>query len=610
VCKEEKATAAFFCVRTIRVWSLCYTTFMAPYVLRSIPEMPEALLAYPPLLRTLLLARGITTDEEAARFLAPDWERDTHDPFLMFDMQRAVERIVRAMVSGEVIAIWSDYDMDGIPGAVILHDTFQALGYDRAVHYTPHRNKDGFGLNRAGLEELKEGGATLIITVDCGIGDGAFVEYASSIGLEVIVTDHHIPCAVLPPAYAVLNPKREGCAYPEKMLCGAGVAFKLAQALLTHVRSQKQAPIQILTTVSICIDVKVPVPGWEKWLLDMAGMATIADMVPLRGENRALAYFGLLVLRKSRRPGLQALLSRARADQRHLTEDDVGFTIAPRVNAASRMGHARDAFRLLASQDPTEAGALAEELDRINTERKTLVAVMKREIKHRIEKNGEPKEVLVMGNPEWKPSLLGLVAGGLAEEFGRPVFLWGREEGVTIKGSCRSGGGVNVYEIMHHAREHFIEYGGHAGAGGFSLSHEAVHALEEVLITAHRHIARDSALKERLVDADLSLEEVQWDTYRMIEKLAPFGEGNPKPLFCFRDVRIAGVRTFGKGGEHLELSLASGSGVRKAIAFFASPDTYGTMLVEGERVTVLAHLEASYFRNRPELRLRLVDVVR
>ena len=408
-----------------------------------------------------------------------------------------------------------------------------------------------------------------------------------------------MPHETLPPAFAILNPKQPDCTYPEKMLCGAGVAFKLVHALLL-------TPLAHSTTTPFT-PTQLPL---GKWLLDMAGMSTIADMVPLRGENRAIAHFGLMVLRKSRRPGLQALLKKARVDQRHLTEDDIGFTIAPRVNAASRMGHARDAFLLLTTQDPVEAHAYADALDRINKERKTTVAVMKRDIQRRLEKLGEPKDVIVLGNPEWKPSLLGLVAGGLAEEYRRPVFLWGREEGVTIKGSCRSDGVSNVFEVMHEARHVFIEYGGHAYSGGFSVTDENIHALEEALIEAHRKQPRPSADGERLADAELTLDDVTWDTHRSVNMLAPFGEGNPKPLFMIRDVSVERVRMFGKGSEHLELMLRSQHGATaKAIAFFSTPQSFQVHPAEGAMVSIVAHLEASYFGGKRELRVRLVDVV-
>lgn len=572
---------------------------MSPYTLRAaLFDADAALSQYSPLVRRLLAVRGIASFEEAELFLHPDWERDTHDPFLMKDMQRAVERIVRAMDVHERIAIWSDYDMDGIPGAALLFDTFRALGYTHVSHYTPHRNRDGFGLNTAGLTNLKEEGVKLIITVDCGIGDVELVGYACDRGFDVIVTDHHMPHDTLPPAYAILNPKQPGCEYPEKMLCGAGVAFKLAHALLIHLATRKSGTLPL------------PPVGWEKWLLDMAGMSTIADMVPLRGENRVLARFGLTVLRKSRRPGLQALLKKARVDQRYLTEDDIGFTIAPRVNAASRMGHARDAFALLTTVDAAEATTLADALDTINKERKTAVAVMKREIQRRLQKLGEPKSVIVLGSPDWKPSLLGLVAGGLAEEYRRPVFLWGREEGVIIKGSCRSDGTSNVFQLMQSTGGLFIEYGGHAHSGGFSIADEHVHALEAALVEAHGQMVHDTREPARFIDAELTPAEVTWETYRAVEQLAPFGEGNAKPLFGIRDVFIEQVRTFGKGNEHLELTVRSNDGdLLKAIAFFTAPDEFHRAAVAGERVSLVAYLEASAFRGARNLRLRLIDIV-
>lgn len=575
------------------------TYSMSPYVFHPVPDSAETtLVAYGPLLRRLLAIRDITTLEDADAFLHPDWERDTHDPFLMKDMRTAVVRIVHAMVHGEIIAIWSDYDMDGIPGAALLFDCFRTLGYEHIIHYTPHRNRDGFGLNPTGLADVAEQGTTLVITVDCGIGDVDLIAHANTLGLDVIVTDHHMPHDTLPLAHAILNPKQPGCAYPEKMLCGAGVAFKLAQALLRHLT---HTPVATLT---------LPPAGWEKWLVDMAGMATIADLVPLRGENRTLAHFGLTVLRKSRRPGLQALLKKARVDQRHLTEDDIGFTIAPRVNAASRMGHARDAFLLLTTHDQAEANAYADELDRINKERKTTVATMKREIKRRLEKLGEPKEVIVLGNPEWKPSLLGLVAGGLVGEYERPVFLWGREAGMTIKGSCRSDGTTNVFEVMRSARDVFLEYGGHMYSGGFSIADEQVHVLEKALIEAHRALKTTSASRERFIDAELTPEEVTWDTYRDVAQLAPFGEGNPKPLFLVHNIVVERIRPFGKGNEHIELTLRSDEGAAvKAIAFFATPASFHITLREGMRASVVAHLEASAFGGKRELRLRCVDVV-
>lgn len=539
----------------------------------------------------LLTARGIVGEENIEHFLNPNYERDSLDPYLLKDMHKAVARIIAAIERNEIIVIYSDYDMDGIPGAVALGDFFKKIGYKNYKHYIPHRNREGFGLNISAIEQLAQQSAKVIITIDHGINAVAETQRAQELGVDVIITDHHLPHEILPPAYAIVNHKQTDCTYPEKILCGAGVAFKLVQAL---VRSGK---------FSIT-------PGWEKWLLDMVGMATIADRVPLVGENRAFAYYGLVVLRKSKRPGLRALLSVANVDQRTLVEDDIGFSIGPRINAGSRMGVAMDAFRLLATDDESEAKTLALHLSKINDERKGYVASMAKEIKKRLALLGEVREVIVMGNPAWKPSLLGLAASALVEEYKRPVFLWGREEGVTIKGSCRSDGSVNVVEIMKHATDSFIEFGGHAFSGGFSVKDDAIHTLEAALIDSYAHAARE-AVKEFVVDAQLSLGDVTFDTYRQLAQLAPFGEGNPKPVFLFEQVRVEEIRIFGKSRkEHLELRLRDAHGdTASAIGFFTSPEQFDVKVEVGSSINLIATMEQSNFRGRCSIQLRIVDVV-
>ena len=315
---------------------------------------------------------------------------------LILGMEQAVTRILRAIAEEEQIVIYGDYDCDGIPGSVILHDFFQKIGYPRAGVYIPHRHEEGYGLHIGAIERMRDNDISLIITVDCGITDIAEVAHAQTLGIDVIVTDHHLPGPELPPAYAIINSKQEGDTYPDKMLCGAGVAFKLVQALL--MKGNFDVP-----------------PGWEKWLLDMAGLATIADMVPLRNENRALAHFGLKVLRKSTRPGLQKLLAKMKVNQSRLTEDDVGFMIAPRINAASRIDIPFEAFRLLATRDEQTADELSDHLHKINETRKGLVAAIIKEARHMLA-HKKPQTVVVVGNPTWRPGILGLVAMRLAEE--------------------------------------------------------------------------------------------------------------------------------------------------------------------------------------------------
>lgn len=561
---------------------------------RTAPPVPEAvaaeLAAHPPLVRQLLWNRGIETATDAAAFLAPSYD-SLHDPFLMTDMERAVERILTAIDRTERIAIYSDYDCDGIPGGVLLHDFFRAIGYENFENYIPHRHHEGYGLSTAAIDTLAGRGATLMVTVDCGITDLAQVAHANSLGVDVIVTDHHEVGEVLPDAYAVLNPKRDG-AYPFAGLCGSGVAWKLVQALLARRPTLLSA-------------------GQEKWWLDVVGLATIADMVPLTGENRVLAHFGLSVLRKTRRPGLAHLFRLMRIERQYLTEDDIGFMIGPRINAASRMDTPEDAFHMLATRDESAAGGHAKHLETLNNERKGVVAAMVKDIKKRMAHAPEPAPVIVMGNPEWRPALVGLAANTLAEAYRRPVFLWGRDGREVIKGSCRSGGTASVVSIMRAASDAFIEYGGHHASGGFSVSEDVIHTLDARLNQAYESVRTEGApaAREVVLDAMLSPEEVSDALVREIASLAPFGEGNAKPLFAFRAVTPQAVELFGKGRDHTKCRFETARGALEAIAFFSTPDSFRVPLTSGEPVTLIAHIERSFFMRRASTRLRIVDVL-
>jgi len=552
-------------------------------------EVDAALAAHPPLVRQLLWNRGIETAAAATAFLAPLYD-SLHDPFLMTDMEPAVERVLAAVDRSERIAIYSDYDCDGIPGGVLLHDFLRAIGYENFENYIPHRHHEGYGLSIAAIDTLADRGATLMVTVDCGITDLAQVAHAQARGVDVIVTDHHEVGEVLPGAYAVLNPKRDD-AYPFAGLCGSGVAWKLVQALL--LRRPTLLP-----------------RGQEKWWLDVVGLATIADMVPLTGENRTLAHFGLAVLRKTRRPGLAHLFRLMRIERQHLTEDDIGFMIGPRINAASRMGTPEDAFHMLATRDESAAGGHAKHLETLNNERKGVVAAMVKDIKKRMA-HAEPAPVIVMGNPEWRPALVGLAANTLAEAYQRPVFLWGRDGREVIKGSCRSGGSASVVSIMRAAHDAFIEYGGHHASGGFSVSEDEIHTLDARLNSAYEAVRTEGApaAREVTLDATLSPEEVSDALALEIASLAPFGEGNAKPLFAFRAITPQAVELFGKGRDHTKCRLETAHSALEAIAFFATPDSFRVPLTTGVPVTLVAHVERSFFMRRASTRLRIVDVL-
>src|SRR3989338_4985429 len=573
-----------------------YNTQMSKYAVREAPsdEIEKELLGYSPLVRQLLYGRGIVSVEEAEKFLNPNYDTHTHDPFALKDMEKAVERILLAVQNDERIAIFSDYDADGIPGAVVLHDFFKRIGYLNFENYIPDRHGEGFGLNGLAVEKLAERGAKVLITVDCGITDVDEALRAKELGMDLIITDHHLPGPVLPSAFAILNPKQSDCAYPEKMLCGSGVVFKLVQALTSK-----------LKTINLQLSI-----GWEKWLLDMVGIATLSDMVPLTGENRVFAHFGLKVLRKSPRRGLYELLSVLRLNRAELTEDDIGFSIAPRINAASRMGAPMDAFRLFATTDEAEAATLARHLDKINNERKGKVASLIKEVRRIVEEKG-PRRVIVAGNPNWRPALLGLVANSLAEDMRCPVFLWGREESIELKGSCRSGGGVNLSLLMQEARSAFSDFGGHKEAGGFSTTLEKVHLLEAELERAYEKVRTEYVAEALpLADAALSLDAITSRTYADILQLSPFGVGNPKPVFLFENIKIRKLEQFGREKQHLKLVFAKSDCVCvSAIKFYATPSDFNVEIQESKTVNLLAHFEKSTFGNRTEFRLRIVDII-
>ncbi len=545
------------------------------------------------LLDLLLTNRGIPI-KERERFLNPSFEKDLYDPYLMKDMDKVCVRIFEAVEAKEKILIYSDYDCDGIPASVIMHDFFNKIGYENFTIYIPDRHDEGYGLHLDAIEEFIKDEIKLLITFDLGITAVEEVALAQASGIDVIITDHHLPKIDTPRAYAILNPKQVGCMYPDKMLCGAGIAFKLIQALIIKYGEYWNIS-----------------KGWEKWLLDMAGVATLADQVPLLDENRVLAFYGLKVLQRGRRPGLVELFKKASVDITKLNEEDVTFTLAPRINAASRMASPMMAFEMLAAVDLAQAKASADNLSKINDERKVIVAHMMKEVKKILSKR-EEKKVIVIGNPTWRIGVLGIIASKIVEEYKRPVFVWGSDGSDELKGSCRSWGNINLVEIMTSLPENsLMGFGGHAGAGGFSVSHDEIHFLEERILKVY---GEDREIEECALDdgveAIISIDDITNENYNVIEKLAPYGVGNPKPKFLFKELPVHAIKEFGKEKNHLELSFLNSKGkIIKAIAFFKTRESFTNLISVGERINIVATFEKSTFAGRTELRLRIVDIV-
>ncbi|MEN9405379.1 MAG: single-stranded-DNA-specific exonuclease, single-stranded-DNA-specific exonuclease [Candidatus Parcubacteria bacterium] len=546
------------------------------------------------LLKKLLALRGITTEEDIETFLFPDYAKHVLDPMLLSDMDKVVERIITALREGEKIKVFTDFDADGIPSAVLMNDALTKLGAKDFSISIPHRNTEGFGLNERVVDECIDNGVKLLITIDCGMGDATRIDRAMAAGIDVIVIDHHQEGEEGAPKCIVVNPNKIGDEYPNKSLCGAGVAYKVVQAVIAQLRFDNDPRVA-----------DIPF-GWEKWLLDMVGIATLSDMVALTGENRALAHYGLMVLRKSPRPGIRALCDRARIRQRYLTDDDVVFTITPRINAASRMDEPEAAFRLLAATTMQEADLLAEHLEGVNNSRKGAVASMTKEINAMLASREEIPSVVVVGNTHWRPGLLGLAATKVAETYNRPAFVWGQGESTMIKGSCRSGGGVDIMLLMTEAKECFVEYGGHKHSGGFSTTVQHIVRLEESLSEA---LGRAVAIAQEEIpehDAELALSDVNYTMHMDVQRMAPFGAGNKKPVFLFKDCLVSGAEPFGKEKQHTRLTLGD-NGAVSAIQFFSEEKLKGVRA--GETVSLLAHIEEDAFGKRRGIRLRIVDIL-
>ncbi len=552
----------------------------------------------PDFIRKLLDERGIITEEEKSTFLLPDFLQGTHNAFLLAGVRTAALRVVQAGERKEKVAIYADFDADGIPGAVVLHDFFVKIGVQPTV-YIPHRHHEGYGLHPAAIEKLHEQGITLLITVDVGISGHAGALRAQELGIDLIITDHHELPAELPAAYAIVHPRlisqETKAPYPFVHLCGAAVAFKVVQAALAAGREQK-----------IAAYLSIP-EGWEKWLLDMVGIATLSDMVPLKGENRVLASFGLMVLRKSPRKGLRALCKKNRIDQRTLTEEDIGFTITPRINAASRMDEPELAFRLLATQDADEADVLAATLEKLNTKRKGAVASVVKVARAKVLERHPDDFVAVVGDPSWKPALLGLAANSLLDGRKGVVCLWGRDGTGILKGSCRSDGSVHVTEMFAAAGVALEESGGHACAGGFSVSLDEVHTLH----THFSRVARTGPAAPATVSVPHAIHprELTYALYESLRILAPFGVGNEKPQLELPDVLIEEVRIFGKEGNHTEI-IVSKDGYRiRAFQFFKTPDDFTKLPAVGETCTLRGSVERDQFKGVRKVALRTVDVL-
>ncbi len=563
------------------------------------PSSVEALaraLSLPPSLCAVLVTRGHGDPEAARRYLRPLLEH-LHPPEALPDAEAAARRIEEALDGGETILVHGDYDVDGVCAAALLTRVLRRLGAT-VVPFVPHRSRDGYDLGPAGVEAAARAGATLLLTCDSGISAHGAVESARERGIEVIITDHHTPGPTLPPALAVVNPLRRDSTYPEGTLCGTGIAFQLAR-LLARRRGVPEAEV-------------LP-------LLALVALATVADLVPLEGENRVLVRYGLRYLAHTRFPGLRALLEvsglgegdggrSGAAPPPEIDAGQVGFVLAPRINAVGRMGDADVALRLLLTEDPGEARRLALALDEANRDRKEEDQRVLHEALALLAEGYTPTSDfgVVVAGEGWHPGVIGIVASRLVERIHRPVVLVALEKG-RGRGSARSIPGVHLYDALAGCREHLERFGGHRQAAGMDLREAALEPFRGAFREEVRRQLDGRLPHPRLGGGTpLPLADATPDLHRLLGHMAPFGIGNPRPVFHLQGVRVAGTpREVGEG--HLKLRLTEGEHALEAIGFGLARRRPPEALA-GARVDALFQLRTNTYRGRTTLQARLLDL--
>lgn len=553
---------------------------------KKFPEIPRLILQ-------LLHNRGLDTQKDIDLFLNPDYGQDLLDPFLFSDMKKAVDRIYQAVEQKEKIAIHGDYDADGVTSSVVLADVLAKLGADFQV-YIPHRDKEGYGLNEKTIKYLARKKVSLIITVDCAISNVAEIDLAKSKGMDVILTDHHSEPPQLPEAYAIIDPKVKQCNYPFTELAGVGVAFKLAQAIIAMDKNNIFAK------------------GYEKWLLDLVAVGTVADMMPLLGENRVLVKYGLIVLNKTKRLGLRLLADKAGilpvTETELINSENIGFALGPRINAAGRMDHANAAYRLLLTDDYNEARDLVNDLEKNNQKRQKETEKIMAEVKKNVSNPEKESLIFVVGN-NWSMGIIGIAAGKVKEEYNRPVLIISKQLKKT-GGSGRSIEEFNMIKALDKCAKYFKVYGGHPGAAGCTLkAKKYLKDFEKDITRIAAKALKGKDLRPKLyIEAELDLNDLNWQLFDAIQKFEPFGMANSKPIFLVKDIKVENIRTVGSDNGHLKLVLKQEKMIKgfEAIGF-----RMGKKIEEikyGDKVDVVCEVMLNEFNGTRKLELQLVDI--
>jgi len=547
-------------------------------------QADEALEKFPPILKQILFNRGYGTDAEARAFLKAQSSSNT-DPFQLIGMQATTERIQYALEHDEPIAIYGDYDVDGVTATALLVEALKGFGaFVRG--YIPNRFEEGYGLNKDALDSLKADGVKLVITVDCGIRSPDEALHARTIGLDLIISDHHHPDGEnLPPALAVINPKQHGDSYPDKELAGVGIAYKIAEALASVQQSSNGFQLNDL--------------------LDLVALGTVADLAPLVGENRVLVRRGLRQIRETKRQGLFSLAGVAGVKLDKITAGNIGFMLGPRLNASGRLESALASFELLTTTDFMKAGQLAQQLDVQNRQRQSITRSMQTQAEE-IAMSEDPEAFLLFAaHEEFNPGVVGLAASRLTENYYRPAVVAAKGPEET-RGSCRSIPEFHITDALDLCKDLLVRHGGHAAAAGFTVKNENLPEF----VTRLKEIAKEQLegkdLRQTLTaDMEVSLEEMNFEVLKHLNYLEPTGYGNPDAVFVARDVKVKSSRTVGSEGRHLKLSLEDSRGATYDCIGFRIGHLKETL---PPRIDVMFTLEANEWNGRTTLQLNLKDV--
>jgi single-stranded-DNA-specific exonuclease len=543
-----------------------------------------------PVCLQLLHNRNISTQEQIDEFFNSDYIDDIHDPFILKDMKKAVKRIFKALEKKEEVLIYGDYDADGVTSSALLHDILEKIGI-RAEVYIPHRETEGYGFNMKSVAEIIEKKFTLVVSCDCGVSNFTEIEALKKAGIDVIITDHHQEPEKLPPALAIVHAGLKREKYPCTKLAGVGIAYKLATGLLKS---------------KLCkLDDKEK-EKTAKWLLDLVALGTVADMVPLVGENRTLVKYGLKVLRKTKRLGLQELYKISGTKVETMSSYTIGFQIGPRLNAAGRIDHANTAYQLLITDNLEEAIKISNELNAKNRERQDLTKEMVAEAKESIGLVNDEKKMIWVKESTWNLGIIGLVAGRLSNEFYRPSFALGYD-GQNWVCSSRGIDELDLMEVIKSVSDKLIRFGGHKSAAGFSLNEKNLEAVQkEMEEFINKKLKGVELTPSVYLDAEISLGDIDWDLWKYLDKFEPFGMNNKKPKFLIKDCLVKDIQFLGADKNHLKLTLEKDGVMKKAIGFRMAKNF--TNLRIGNSIDLVAEIGLNEWNGNRSLELYIEDI--